>query len=65
MTMALTEGRRAENDETKSLLDRLRATRKARGGTGAPLEVPAHLRDAASGVGIVITDADLNPPRDR
>lgn len=46
--------------ETLSVLDKLRATRKSRGGTGAPLQVPGHLKDAAEGIGIVITDADLN-----
>lgn len=46
--------------ETLSVLDKLRATRKSRGGTGAPLQVPGHLKGAAEGVGIVITDADLN-----
>lgn len=47
--------------DTLSLLDKLRATRKARGGSGAPLLVPAHLRDIASddAKGVVITDEDL------
>lgn len=55
--MALTEAKRAEFDDTLSILDKLRATRKARGGVGAPLQVPLHLR---AGTEIVITDADLD-----
>lgn len=42
-------------------LDALRRTRKQRGGVGAPLDVPASLKDAARGQGIVITDEDLDP----
>lgn len=45
--------------ETRAVLDTLRAARKARGGVGAPLGVPAHLKGASTGRGIVITDADL------
>jgi hypothetical protein len=48
-----------QQDETRKVLDYLRKTRKSRGGTGAPLEIPPHLRDASEGAGIVITDADL------
>lgn len=49
-----------EHKETLGVLDALRRSRKARGGSGAPLQVPANLRNAANGVGIVITDADLD-----
>lgn len=52
---------RFQHDDIKKKLDELRRTRKARGGVGAPLQVPAHLRDAAAGIGIVVTDADLDP----
>lgn len=55
----LTADKKREHDTVKSQLDILRATRKSRGGVGAPLSVPAHLRSAANGHGIVITDADL------
>jgi hypothetical protein len=48
-----------ENDQTKSLLDKLRSIRKAAGGVGEPLKVPRHLKAASEGVGIVITDEDL------
>lgn len=58
MTAALTEAKRAEQGEVLSTLDMLRRTRKARGGTGAPLQVPLHLQSSAA---IVITDADLKP----
>ena len=61
MRMAVAEKKRIEHDEILSKLDELRRTRKARGGVGAPLQVPFHLRDAAGGYGIVVTDADLNP----
>ena len=59
LATALVEVKRAEQSEVLSLLDQLRRTRKDRGGVGAPLQVPAHLRDAAEGQGIIITDADL------
>lgn len=50
-----------QHGDILSVLDKLRATRKARGGVGAPLVVPAHLRDAAEGKpGIIITDVDLS-----
>lgn len=58
MAAALTVAKQAEQDEVKLTLDRLRATRKARGGVGAPLQVPIHLQSSAA---IVITDADLKP----
>jgi len=49
-----------KQNETRSVLDVLRATRKSRGGTGAPLQVPAHLKEAAEGKpSVVLTDADL------
>lgn len=48
-----------EFGQKNTVLDALRRTRKQRGGTGAPLEVPVHLRGAAEGKGILITDADL------
>jgi len=50
-----------EHNEVRKILDMLRKSRAARGGVGAPLKAPAHLRDAAAGIGVVITDADLNP----
>lgn len=50
-----------EHNETRKTLEMLRKTRAARGGVGAPLTVPGHLRDAAAGQGVVITDADLSP----
>lgn len=55
----LTADKKRQFDETRSVLDVLRATRQARGGVGAPLIVPNHLRSAANGQGIVVTDADL------
>lgn len=51
---------RRKQGETLSVLDELRRTRKARGGVGAPLNVPANLRE---GTEIVITDADLKPQK--
>lgn len=55
----LVEDKKRQHNETLSALDILRRTRKSRGGVGAPLQVPANLRSAANGIGIVITDADL------
>lgn len=55
----LTADKQREFDEVKSTLDILRQTRKARGGVGAPLEVPRNLKAASKGMGIIITDADL------
>lgn len=63
ITTALAEEKLREFGETNSVLDQLRRTRKSRGGVGAPLQVPTHLKDAAQGQGIVITDADLDPPK--
>lgn len=63
--MAITEHKREEFNETRKTLDELRRTRKARADAGAPLIVPPHLRDAAAGMGIVVTDADLDPNRRR
>lgn len=60
LTTAVTADLVASQNETRSILDQLRRTRKARGGTGKPLEVPGNLKDAAQGQGIIITDADLN-----
>lgn len=60
LTKVLLEEKRRQQGETLSVLDMLRKTRASRGGTGAPLEIPGHLKDAASGHGIIITDADLN-----
>lgn len=45
-----------KHGETLSVLDALRRSRKSRGGVGAPLQVPAHLRD---GTQLVITDEQL------
>lgn len=61
LAKVLVEEKRKEQGSTLSVLDALRRSRKARGGTGAPLTVPANLQDAAAGQGILITDADLNP----
>lgn len=56
----MVEEKRKSQEETLSVLDVLRKTRKARGGVGAPLDVPAHLRGAADGKpSIIITDEDL------
>lgn len=60
----LMEERQKSMDETKSILDVLRSTRKSRGGVGAPLAVPAHLKDVSEGRPIIVTDADLNAPVD-
>lgn len=57
----LLEDMTRNHNETRKTLDELRRTRVARGGVGAPLQVPTHLRDAAAGIGIIVTDADLNP----
>jgi hypothetical protein len=51
---ALVEQKRLEQNETRAILDTLRRTRKARGGVGAPLLVPAHL----GGNAVVLTDPD-------
>lgn len=59
LTDHLVEEKRKEQGVTLSVLDALRRSRKDRGGVGAPLEIPANLRDAAAGQGIIITDADL------
>lgn len=45
---------KASQDDTRKTLDALRKTRKARGGTGAPLDVPRHLHNP-----IFVTDAEL------
>lgn len=57
----LAASKKKEHEETLGVLDALRRTRKARGGPGAPLQVPANLRNAANGIGIIITDSDLDP----
>lgn len=46
------EKRRAQNEQL-TVLESLRRSRKARGGVGAPLEVPVHLR----GGPVILTDA--------
>lgn len=56
----LVEEKVKEQEGTNKVLDALRRTRKARGGVGEPLQVPAHLKSAAEGTGIIITDADIN-----
>lgn len=61
MIGALTEMKQGEFNETNSLLEKLRRKRKAEGGSGAPLVVPMHLRDASAGRAIIVTDADLDP----
>jgi hypothetical protein len=61
LTKFLLEEQKKAHDETRKTLDELRRTRKTRGGVGAPLDVPFHLKDAARGMGIIVTDADLNP----
>lgn len=54
------EQMRQQHGETLTVLDALRRSRKSRGGVGAPLQVPGHLRDAANGnPSIVVTDDDL------
>lgn len=58
LTQFLTEEKKKEMDKTKSTLDELRRTRRARGGTGAPLEIPRHLRAVDSNA-IIITDNDM------
>lgn len=52
----LGEDLKQKQEETLSILDQLRRTRKTRGGVGAPLEIPKHL---SAGSQIVVTDADL------
>lgn len=47
----------AQHGEIRHTLDVLRRTRKARGGVGAPLQVPPTLGAQSL---IVVTDADLN-----
>ena len=54
VAMVAVAEKKLENENTLRILDELRRTRKARGGTGAPLEVPTNLKNQ-----IVITDADL------
>lgn len=53
----LREEKVKEQGQTLSVLDSLRRSRKSRGGTGAPLQVPSHL---SAGSQIIVTDADLN-----
>jgi hypothetical protein len=57
MKKVLVEEKRREQNETLAVLDVLRRTRKARGGVGAPLKVPAHLGGTDDGL-IVLTDPD-------
>lgn len=59
----LTDEKRKEQDTTLKVLDTLRRTRRARGGVGEPLKVPAHLRMPDQG--IIITDAELNDGFDK
>ncbi len=47
-TRVATEYLKHAQDETKSVLDELRRSRHRRGGTGAPLEIPTHLRSATT-----------------
>jgi len=55
-----------QHGQILSVLDKLRATRKARGGVGAPLIVPVHLQGAADGKpSIIITDEELNKDRSK
>lgn len=56
---ALGAAKREEQGEILTVLDQLRRSRKSRGGVGK-LQVPIHLRDAAAGIGIVVTDRDLD-----
>jgi hypothetical protein len=49
----LVEEKKKEFDDNNRVLEALRRSRKSRGGVGAPLDVPRHLRNS-----IVITDAD-------
>ena len=50
----LVEEKKKEFDNTLTVLDALRRSRKSRGGVGSPLEVPKHLRAS-----IIVTDADV------
>lgn len=59
----LVEEKRREQGETLSVLDTLRRTRATRGGVGAPLQVPGHLKEGPGNL-IVITDADLKAESD-
>lgn len=58
---ALTESKRSEQGEVLSTLDKLRATRASRGGVGAPLSIPLHLKEGANT--IIITDATNAPDK--
>ncbi len=53
------EEKKKEFGETLTVLESLRRSRKARGGVGAPLQVPARL----AGAPLIITDADLKPSK--
>lgn len=55
LTKYRTEELKKEHDSARKLLDELRRSRKARGGVGAPLDVPAHLSEARQT--IILTDA--------
>lgn len=61
LTKFLTEEATQKHNEVRKQLDILRSTRKSRGGVGAPLTVPAHLRSVMAGRPIIITDEDLKP----
>lgn len=54
----MTEDLRQRQGEKLSVLDQLRRTRAARGGVGAPLQIPARLATP-----ILLTDADLSPTK--
>lgn len=59
----LVEQKAAEQKETLTVLESLRRSRKSRGGVGAPLDVPLNLKGAAKGMGIIVTDADMDPTK--
>lgn len=40
----LSEEQKQDHDKKLSILDALRRTRASRGGTGAPLQIPGHLK---------------------
>ena len=55
--------KRREQSEVLGVLDMLRRSRKLRGGTGAPLDIPRHLSEAKQT--ILITDAESVDQKER
>lgn len=62
ITHVMVEEKKREQGVQLSILDELRRSRAARGGVGAPLAIPAHLKPGSD---IIITDADLKMPESR